>query len=90
MSLDPTPGKARKRSVAKSQSRQDASKVKVTLYLSAELEKRFAVHAIHSGMDRSEYFGEMIRTHCRRYVVSDRLKAPGEGSELDPADGEAA
>jgi hypothetical protein len=86
MTPEPNPGKARKRPSAKTQGRQDATKVKVTLYLPAELEKRFAVHAIHSGMDRSEYFAEIVRTHCRRYVVSDRLKDTGDAEEEPKAE----
>jgi hypothetical protein len=81
MSSEPTPGKTRKRSAAKTTSRQDAPKEKVTLYLPAELARRFSVHVTYSGMDRSEYFAEMVRQHCKRYVVSDRLKDTGEADE---------
>jgi hypothetical protein len=86
--MEPAPIKTRKRSVAKATSRQDAPKEKVTLYLPAELARRFSVHVTYSGMDRSEYFAEMVRQHCKRYVVSDRLKGSDETedeSEPEPA-----
>ncbi len=81
MANDPAPAKTRKRTAAKAASRQDAPKEKVTLYLPAELARRFSVHVTYSGMDRSEYFAEMVRIHCKRYVVSDRLKDTGEAEE---------
>ena len=77
MSTEPQP-KPRKRSVGKTANRQDEQKVKVTLYLPADLAKRFAVHATYSDMDRSELFAELIREHCKRFVVSDRLKTQEE------------
>ena len=36
-----------------------------------------------TGLDRSELFAEMVRTHCRRFVVSDRQAAAGEPAEPD-------
>ncbi len=86
--MEPAPGKTRKRSVAKATNRQDAPKEKVTLYLPAELARRFSVHVTYSGMDRSEYFAEMVKSYCKRYVVSDRLKVSGEAGE--PTDAEVA
>ena len=81
MSSESPPGKTRKRPVAKAANRQDAAKEKVTLYLPAELARRFSVHVTYSGMDRSEYFADMVRQHCRRYVVSDRLRDSGEAED---------
>jgi hypothetical protein len=81
MSSESTSGKATKRSAAKATSRQDAAKEKVTLYLPADLARRFSVHVTYSGLDRSEYFAEMVRQHCKRYVVSDRLKGSGDAEE---------
>jgi hypothetical protein len=81
MASESPSGKTRKRSVAKAANRQDATKEKVTLYLPAELARRFSVHVTYSGMDRSEYFADMVRQHCRRYVVSDRLKDSGEAED---------
>ncbi len=75
------PAKTRKRSAAKTASRQDDQKVKVTLYVPADLAKRFAVHATYSDMDRSALFAEMIREHCRRFIVSDRAKSADEGAQ---------
>jgi hypothetical protein len=85
MASESPSGKTRKRSAAKTSNRQDTTKEKVTLYLPAELARRFSVHVTYSGMDRSEYFADMVRQHCRRYVVSDRLKEAGE-----PEDGSEA
>ena len=73
-------GKPRKRSPAKTSNRQDEPKTKLTLYVPAELARRFAVHATYSDMDRSALFAEMIREHCKRFVVSDRAKTTGEGT----------
>jgi hypothetical protein len=75
------PAKPRRRSPAKTASRQDDQKVKLTLYVPADLAKRFAVHATYSDMDRSALFAEMIREHCKRFVVSDRAKAADEGTQ---------
>ncbi len=72
------PAKAKKRGAAKPASRQDDQKVKVTLYLPADLAKRFAVHATYTDTDRSALFADMIREHCKRFVVSDRAKASDE------------
>lgn len=77
MSTDPQP-KPRKRSASKTASRQDDPKTKITLYVAADLAKRFAVHATYMDMDRSALFAEMIREHCKRFVVSDRSKAQEE------------
>lgn len=81
MASESPSGKTRKRSVTKASNRQDAIKEKVTLYLPAELARRFSVHVTYSGLDRSEYFAEMVKSYCRRYVVSDRLKETGEPEE---------
>jgi hypothetical protein len=75
------PVKPRRRSAAKTASRQDDQKVKVTLYVPADLAKRFAVHATYTDMDRSALFAEMIREHCKRFVVSDRAKAADEATQ---------
>ncbi len=80
MSTEPQP-KTRKRAASKTASRQDDQKVKVTLYLPADLAKRFAVHATYTDMDRSELFAEMVREHCKRFVVSDRSRAQDENAE---------
>lgn len=75
------PAKSRKRAAAKTASRQDGEKVKVTLYVPPDLAKRFAVHATYTDMDRSALFAEMIQQHCRRFVVSDRAKAADEATQ---------
>lgn len=79
MSLDANGAKPRKRTAVKTPGRVDGGKVKLTLYVPAELAKRFAIHAVSTDQDRSTLFAEMIREHCKRFVVSDRAKGP-EGS----------
>lgn len=76
-----TAGKPRKRSGPKTANRQDSEKVKVTLYVTADLAKRFATHATYTDMDRSALFAEMIQQHCRRFVVSDRGKAADDAND---------
>lgn len=76
--MDAATPRARGRRAARTPRRADASRAKLTLYLDAELARRFAVHATMTGVDRSELFAEMVRTTCRRFVVSDRER-PGEG-----------
>lgn len=53
--------------------------MKLTLYLPADLAKRFGVHAQMTDLDKSELFAEMVRTHCRRFVVHDHGRDPAEG-----------
>jgi hypothetical protein len=81
MSTEPQAPKARRRNPARTASRQDEQKVKVTLYVTADLAKRFAVHATYTDMDRSALFAEMIREYCKRFVVSDRAKVQEDGAE---------
>jgi hypothetical protein len=77
-------GKARKRPAAKTVATQTAGKVKATIHLSGEADKRLSVHATMMEMDRSELVEKLINDHLRRYVVSDR------GGPDDAANGEAA
>jgi hypothetical protein len=79
--VEAVPAKTRKRGAAKTASRQDGEKVKLTLYVSPDLAKRFAVHATYTDLDRSALFAEMIQQHCRRFVVSDRAKSADEGMQ---------
>lgn len=72
----------RKRPTAKAVSQHTATKVKATIHLSTEADKRLSVHATMMEMDRSELVEKLINDHLRRYVVSDR------GGEV--ANGEAA
>jgi hypothetical protein len=64
--------KARKRTAAKAAAGQGAAKVKATIHLSGEADKRLSVHATMMEMDRSELVEKLINDHLRRYVVSDR------------------
>ena len=65
-------GKARKRPAAKAATGQVAAKVKATIHLSGDADKRLSVHATMMEMDRSELVEFLIVTHLKRYVVSDR------------------
>jgi hypothetical protein len=65
-------GKARKRMAAKAVTGQMATKVKATIHLSGEADKRLSVHAAMMEMDRSALVEKLINDHLRQYVVSDR------------------
>lgn len=78
MSHESTAQKPKRRSASKTANRPDDQKVKVTLYVAADLAKRFATHAVYTDMDKSALFAEMIREHCKRFVVSDRAKSSEE------------
>ena len=78
---DAAPAKSKKRGAAKPASRQDDQKVKLTLYVAADLARRFATHAVYTDMDKSALFAEMIREHCKRFVVSDRAKTVDESAQ---------
>ncbi len=64
--------KARRRPAAKAPVGQGAGKVKTTIHLSGEADKRLSVHAAMMEMDRSALVEKLINEHLRRYVVSDR------------------
>jgi hypothetical protein len=53
---------------------QSAKTVKHTVTLSADLSRRFGVHAEMMGMSKSALFAEMVRATCNRFVISDRLR----------------
>ena len=71
-SVDAGGGKARKRSIAKTPTRQTAVKVKSTIHLSVEASQRLDIHATMMNLDRSALVEKLINDHLRRYVVSDR------------------
>ena len=77
-------GKTRKRVNGKAATGQVAAKVKATIHISVEADKRLSVHATMMDMDRSELIEKLINENLRRYVVSDR----GHGGEI--AGGDAA
>lgn len=79
MTTEGNAARPRRRRDARPSSPQDAQKVKLTLYLPADLAKRFGVHAEMTDLDKSELFAEMVRTHCRRFVVHDHGREAGEG-----------
>jgi hypothetical protein len=65
-------GKARKRPAAKAATGQVAGKVKATIHLSGEADKRISIHATMMDMDRSELVELLVMQHLKRWVVSDR------------------
>jgi hypothetical protein len=71
-SIDGGNAKARKRPAAKAATGQVAAKVKATIHLSGEADKRLSVHATMMEMDRSELVELLIIQHLKRWVVSDR------------------
>lgn len=81
MNAEPQTPKPRRRAAVKTTARQDDQKVKLTLYVPADLAKRFAVHATYTDQDKSSLFADMIREHCKRFVVSDRAKGSEEPVE---------
>lgn len=82
MSGEANSPKPKKRAASKTATRQDDQKVKVTLYVPADLAKRFATHAVYTDLDKSALFAEMIREHCKRFVVSDRAKVSEDQAEV--------
>jgi hypothetical protein len=72
-------GKPRKRHPAKTATGQVSGKVKATIHLSGEADKRLSVHATMMEMDRSELVELLIYQHLRRFVVSDRGGPDGAG-----------
>lgn len=85
MTTDGNTSKPRRRQPGKPTGQPDDKKVKVTLYLPADLAKRFAVHAVQTEQDKSELFAEMVKAHCKRFVVHDRDRSPGDTGEHDAA-----
>lgn len=67
-------GKTQKRQTAKLASRPYGKKVKSTIHLTAEASRRLDIHVamMGPGTDRSSLIEQLINTHLRRYVVSDR------------------
>lgn len=78
-------GKPRKRRDPSTPKRPEGKRAKLTLYLDADLAKRFAVHAEMMDLDKSELFAELVRAGCRRFVVSDRERGPGSSVEPEIA-----
>ena len=86
MTTEGNTGKPRKRQAVKASGPQDVQAVKFTLYLPAELARRFGVHAEMLDLGKSELFAEMVRAHCRRFVVHDHGRdAGGEQGEAGAA-----
>ncbi len=72
---------AKRRPPGKPSPQPDEGPVKLTLQLSAELARRFGVHAEMTGQSKSELFAELVRAGCRRYVVHDHGRDRGEPAE---------
>jgi hypothetical protein len=71
-------GKARRRPAVKAANGQAAAKVKATIHLSVEADKRLSIHSTMMEMDRSELVEFLIVTHLKRYIVQDRAKPDGD------------
>lgn len=71
---EPQGGKTRRRLGGKAVSRSAAKKVKSTIHLTVEASQRLDIHVamMGPGTDRSSLIEQLINTHLRRYVVSDR------------------
>lgn len=76
-------GKGRKRASGKAASGQGTGKVKATIHISAEADRKLSIHATMLGMDRSELVEDLIHKQLKRFVVSDRAR------EADASDGQA-
>ncbi len=64
----------------------DEKSVKLNLSLPPDLARRFGVHAEMMGLSKSELFADLVRAGCRRFVISDRERGPGEPpAEVDAA-----
>lgn len=81
-SAEGTTAKARKRPAAKTPIPSAAIKVKATIHLSGEADKRLSIHATMMEMDRSELVEMLIIQHLKRWVVSDRGGAESGNSVM--------
>ena len=84
---EPQAGKARKRQNVKSPKPSAAKKLKSTIHLTVEASQRLDIHVamMGPGTDRSSLIENLINTHLRRYVVSDRGGAAADPDELSAA-----
>lgn len=73
-STEPVGGKNRKRPAVKAAASVATGKVKATIHLSGDADKRLGVHATMMEMDRSALVEHLIVTHLKRWVVSDRQR----------------
>jgi hypothetical protein len=84
MSTDSSEPRGRRRRAAKTPV-QPAAKVKLTVRVDAATAERFRLHALMTGKEQCDLFADLVQTHCRRFVVHDRDKGPGETSEAGAA-----
>jgi hypothetical protein len=77
MSADASEPKGRRRKAAKPSSPQGA-KVKLTLRVDADTAERFRLHALMTRREQCDLFAELVRAHCKRFVVHDRERPAGE------------
>jgi hypothetical protein len=77
---------SKRRAPSKPVPQSDDKPVKLTLQLSGELARRFGVHAEMTGLSKSELFAELVKAGCKRFVVSDRERPPGESIDLAETD----
>jgi len=77
---DPQWGKGKKSKSSKMPSRKSATKVKVSLMLTEDVDFRLTVHAAALRTDRSALANQLLDSGLKRFVVQDRGR-PEEGEE---------
>jgi hypothetical protein len=91
IALDPAaePAKSRRRPVAKATRPKPEEKTKIGLYISVESARRLGITATMEGLDRSRIVDDLIRQHCRKYVVQVRSTRPEDSASV-PEESSAA
>lgn len=81
--------RGRRKPVAKAARGEDPQKRKKSLCLSPEEWERLGIHAVKTLRSESAIVGELIRTHLRRFVVSDRGGEPAASPADEAKDADA-
>jgi len=84
MSADASEPKGRRRKAGKTPS-QPGAKVKLTLRVDVDTAERFKLHALMTRKEQCDLFAEMVKTHCRRFVVHDHGKDAGSADDSSAA-----
>ena len=74
--------KSRRRPVAKTTRPKSEEKTKIGLYISVESARRLGITATMEGLDRSRIVDDLIRQHCRKYVVQVRSTRPEDSASV--------
>lgn len=78
--------RARRKPVAKPPIRDESQNRKKSLCFSPEAWERLGIHAVKTRRSESAIVEELIRTHLRRFVVSDRGGEPAASPEDEAKD----